>query len=64
MVSFSVDPGPFSAVTKTTGGGHLPTSIFLAMFGLSPSLKLILSGHPILDTHPQSLTPAFVISAN
>lgn len=64
MISFSVDTGSLSVLAKRTGEGHFSTSIFHTTFGLSQSLKQMLSGHPIPDTNPQSLIPAFLISAN
>lgn len=64
MVSFSVDPGSLSAVVRNTGESHFSTSIFHAIFDLSQSLKQMLSGHSISDISPQSLIPAFLISAN
>ena len=67
MGSFPVVSGPFSAELGALRGGwqgHLPTSILLTSFGLSRSLKLMLSSHPVPDTSPQSLTPAFPTSVH
>ena len=67
MDSFSPDLGWFSAVAGRPGWGWhrlLPTSTFLTIFGLSWSRKLILSSHPVPDTSPQSLPPAFPTSGH